>query len=263
MLKSAIIKIAIVLCVFIFVTACQQQKDSKTIYIGVSGEMPPYSYYDPDSNELVGFDVELARELAKVMNKKLNLETYSFNRLIAAVSGNQIDVGMGSMNIVPARQEVVNFSIPYNYSRGQFVVQASNKDVNSIDDIREKKIMVGIRNGTVYPGILINELGFSTDQLKKFPTQRDLRIALQLGMVGSAVSDYAAMYHLKNNEGFKIKFVGTPVNETPCGLTVNKKNKELLEQINLALQELIDNGIYDRVSRKWFGLNPLIEKPSF
>jgi ABC-type amino acid transport substrate-binding protein len=240
-------------------SACLKQKtvEPDIIRIGVSGQMPPYSYYDSKSNQVIGFDVDIANEIARRLNKKCQIHTLEFSRLIPAVISKQIDFGMGSMNIVEARQNVVNFTIPYNYSQGQFVAQKSEKEIKTIEDIKTFNIIVGMRNGTVYRTILSKELGFKEDQLKTFPSQRDLSLALQLNMVQVAISDYAAMYHLKEKEGIDLKFIGKAVNKTPCGITVHKNNEKLLQRLNKALTEIVEDGTYDHIAKKWFGLNPL------
>lgn len=253
-----IIGVLTLLLLIVIITSCVDTFNDNTLTVGVSGEIPPYSYYDENSNELVGFDVDIANELAKRMDQKLDLKVFSFNRLIPAVLGKQIDFGMCSMNIVKERQKVVNFTIPYNISTGRFVVYKELSDINSIEDIKNSKKPIGIRNGTVYPHILEKDYGFSREQLNIFPTQSDLQIAIQKGAIKIALSDYGAMHHLYKETGLDLKFIGK-ITETEAGLTVHKKNTRLLNELNKNLQEMIEDGTYDKISRKWFGINPLKE----
>lgn len=244
--------------ILLFIAGCGNTVDSNILRVGVSGQMPPYSYYDENTNDLVGFDKEIAEEIAKRLDKDLKLQVYSYNRLIPAVLSNQIDFGMGSMNIVEERKKVVNFTIPYNVSRGKFVVSTKLKDIKTIEDIKDSDQLVGVRNGTVYPRILINNYSFKSEKLKIFPSQRDLKIALLNGTVKIAISDFGAMHHLNKNDSIDLKFIGL-VTEADAGITVNKNNTKLLEKLNEAIQSMIDDGTYEKIAIKWFEVNPLIK----
>lgn len=242
----------------VFLAGCMNTSNSSVLRVGISGQMPPYSYYDENTNDLVGFDKDIAEEIARRQNKELKLQVYSYNRLIPAILSGQIDFGMGSMNIVEERQKVVDFTIPYNVSRGKFVVSTNLKDINTIEDIKDSDQLVGVRNGTVYPRILINNYSFKPERLKIFPSQRDLKIALLNGTVKIAISDYGAMHHLNKNDAIDLKFIGL-VTEADAGITVNKNNKKLLEELNETIQSMIDDGTYEKIAVKWFEMNPLIK----
>lgn len=245
-----------IIILLIFISACVKGSNPKVLRIGVSGQMPPYSYYDEKNNKLVGFDIDIANEIARRMNKQVDIQVYDFNRLIAAVLSKQIDFGMGSMNIVPERQEVVNFTEPYNVSRGRFTYYSNIKNINSIEDIKKSNELVGIRNGTVYPKILLEEYGFSHDQLKIFPSQRDLIIGLKNGSIKVAISDYGAMHHLNKHSDLNLTIIPINVTRAPAGITVNKNNKKLLEEIDKAIIEMKNDGSYLKIATKWFGADP-------
>ncbi|MGD9581350.1 MAG: substrate-binding periplasmic protein [Vampirovibrionia bacterium] len=257
---SVLILTVLVFSVFLL-GGCLSPKDPNLLKVGISGQMQPYSFYDDNTNELVGFDVDIANEISKRLNKKIELQVYSYNRLIPAILSNQIDFGMGSMNIVEERKQVVNFTIPYNVSRGKFVVSKDLKDINTIEDIKNSTQLVGVRNGTVYPRTLINNYSFNPDKLKIFPSQRDLKIAILAGTVKVAISDFGAMHYLNKNNDIDLKFVGL-VTEADAGITVNKNNTALLDELNTALQSMIEDGTYEKIAIKWFEANPLVKTKS-
>lgn len=253
--------IVIVTINILYLCGCNNTNDDNILSAGISGQMPPYSYYHTDTNNLSGFDVDIATELARRMNMKLDLQLYDFNRLIPAVLNKQIDCGLGSMNIVPEREKMVDFSIPYNVSTGRFVVRESLININTVEDIKNSKQLIGVRNGTVYPKLLKEKYGFKESQLKIFPSQRDLSIALQKNIIDIAISDSGAMYHLNKHTNAGIKFIPDKITEANAGITVNKDNKKFLEKLNVALESMIKDGTHARLSQKWFGKNYTPLKP--
>lgn len=260
--KFSFVNIIILLITVTIFLGCSNTLTNKYLEVAVSEQMPPYSYYEDNTNDIIGFDIDIADEIAKRLNKELYIEVFDFNRIIPTVASKQVDFGMASMNIVPERQQMVDFTIPYNISRGRFVVVGKiGKKINSIADIKKQHLAIGIRNGTVYPPILKKVYGFTDDDLKIYPNQGDMRIALQRGNIKVAVSDYGAMYTLKTRYGMDIKFIGKPVTEAPCGLTVNKQNKQMLDELNMVLQDMIKDGTYQEIAIKWFGINPLQDVP--
>ena len=260
-LQLNILKLLPLLLIIIIMAGCNELRNKKILRIGVSGQMPPYSYHDEQTNELVGFDIDIANEISKKLDKKLDIKEYSYNRLIAAVLSGQIDFGMGSMNIVPEREEVVDFTEPYNISRGKFVVYTKLIDIKTIEDIRNSKYLVGIRNGTVYPTILVNNYSFNHDQLKIFPSQRDLAIALKNGTVQVAISDSGAMYHLDKHSDLDFNYIGE-ITSANAGITVNKNNIALKKELDKAIKAIKEDGTYEKIAVKWFGENPFTSDSS-
>lgn len=246
--------ITIIICSLTF-TGCTNTLTDNKLTVGVSGQMPPYSFYHPETNDLSGYDIDMAHEIADRLDMPLEIQLFEYNRLIPAVLNKQIDCGLGSMNIVKERQEVVDFTIPYNISTGKFLVKKSLKDINSVEDIKKSGILVGVRNGTVYPKILKDKYGFTNKQLKIFPSQRDLSIAIQKKIVDIAISDYGAMYHLNKQTDIDVKFIPEKITEADAGITVNKTNPEFKQKLNNAIKAIIKDGTHAKLSKKWFGEN--------
>lgn len=260
MLNNKFYVLISIISVITMLTSCFISPSKDVLRIGVCEQVPPYIFYDSQTNLQVGFNVDLAEEIARRLHKRLEINTYSFSKLIFAVKSNQIDCAF-NMNITPERKKVVDFTIPIYITRGQVIVNSENSDIKSFDDIIKKKITIGIRNGTVYTLMLKEKYNIDSSLVKIFPTFGDLKIAIERNMVDSAVDDYAAMYHLKSKEGIKIKLIKKVLNETPSAIIVDKDNKEFLAQLNKALKDIIEDGTYDKIARKWFGMNPLTEKP--
>lgn len=249
-----------ILCVFfllITVAGCSTNTYNKDLLkVAVPSTSPPYGFYDETDNKLIGYDIDIADELAKRLNRKLQVETYTFNRIMYSVISNKVDCGFGSAYRTPEREKVVSFSDTYNFDQTKVALSDNYKDINTLDDLKRSNIKVASRNGTIYASIL-KKLGFSDSQIVICPEQADLKIMLENGNNMAVATGYKRLEHLKRVKGYKIKFLEPPiVPPQPCGIILNKNNKALQLEINQALKAMKDDGTYDEIATKWFGKSP-------
>lgn len=256
MIKNNFYQILVVCLIFIVCVGCTK-KDESCLSVAVSASTPPYSFYDTDNNSLVGFDIDIANEIARRLNKKINYQTYDFDRIIYAVMAGKVDFGMESMYISDEREKIMNFTIPYNYDETKIAVKDSFKDINTIEDLRKTNISVAMRNGTVYPSLL-EDWGFNSSRMIMYPTQTDLNIAMMNGTVEAVASGYKRLDYQRKHMNLKIKFLEPSiVAYQASGITVNKNNPEMLDQLNKTLNDMIEDKTYDKIAKKWMGSNPL------
>ena len=106
----------------------------------MSGLYKPFNY--KDGGELVGFDVEIGKEIAKRMGMEANPVTNPWETIIEGLKSSKYDAIVGSMAITDERLEQVSFSRPYYRSGAQIFVDAANNDITSKEDLAGKKIGV-------------------------------------------------------------------------------------------------------------------------
>ena len=98
------------------------QKEEKVLVVGTSADFPPFEYKDPETGEIVGFDIELIKLIAqKIGYDRVEIKDMDFDSLIPALQAGQIDVAIAGMTITEKRKQQVDFSIPY-WSADQAVV---------------------------------------------------------------------------------------------------------------------------------------------
>ena len=111
--------------------------------VATEGTFPPFEFYNSTTGEIQGFEVDLVREMAKVMKKDLKLETMGFDAIIPAILSGTIDTGAAGFSITPERAKRVLFTIPFYKSGLTIVVPKGNpKNIQSFDDLKGKKISV-------------------------------------------------------------------------------------------------------------------------
>ena len=219
----------------------------------MSGLYKPFNY--KDGGELVGFDVEIGKEIAKRMGMEANPVTNPWETIIEGLKSSKYDAIVGSMAITDERLEQVSFSRPYYRSGAQIFVDAANNDITSKDDLAGKKI--GVVKASTFKDIAVeltdenNVVGYDSDviALQDLPT----------GRVDAVITDQVVGFSAINENGMDIKDVGEPLYIDEMGIAVRKDDTQLLEGINSALEEMIADGTYEQISTKWLGRNILGE----
>ncbi|MGM0901515.1 MAG: ABC transporter substrate-binding protein [Bacillota bacterium] len=217
----------------------------------MTGQYPPLNFKKDD--KLTGFDVEIGTEIAKRLGLEANPVTNTWETIIQGLKAGKYDAIIGSMTATPERDEQVDFTNPYYLSGAQIFVAEGNSDIQSKEDLKGKKI--GVIQASTWKD-MAEEL---SDQVKGYPTDVNALQDLALGRLDAVITDKIVGVSAKNEKGLEIKEIGDLLNEDRVSVAVAEGNKELAEQINEAIQSMIDDGTYEKISMKWFNTN-IMEK---
>lgn len=249
------------LLLLLTLSSCNSKNETTMAKVEKSGEMtfamtggyPPFNFIN-DEGELDGFDIDIANALTKEMGVEAVGITTAWDGIIGGLLSNRFDTIIGSMAITPQRQEKVNFSNPYYYDGAQFFT-ASDKKLNSISDLKEGK--VGVVTGTTYHTAL--EEMDNVTEIMQFESDVDNIMALEQGRIDGLVT--GRFVGLQAPEKFGVDLVpsGQMLYSEEIGIAVRKEDKELLDAINTALEAIIEDGTYQKISDKWFSTN-ILEK---
>ncbi|WP_409522965.1 transporter substrate-binding domain-containing protein [Nitrincola sp. MINF-07-Sa-05] len=221
-----------------------------------SGAYPPFSFVDTSGN-LVGFDVDIAEAVAEKMGVEVNIQTSPWNGIIAALAGGRFDACICSMSVTEERQKAVDFTDSY-YSAGLSVwVQGSTDDISSLDDLAGKR--VGSTLGETGNQWAV-ENGEGKWRNQTFQGLPDMLSGLTTGRVDAMIADDVPVYVAlrENNPDIKIVDVGE-LPRWPAAISIQKNKPELLAALNIALQEIKDDGTYQQIVDKWIGEGANIE----
>lgn len=116
------------------------------LIVGTSADWPPFEYID-EKGEVVGIDIEIAKRIAAELGVELEIKDMKFAALIEALKNGLVDIVIADMTPTPEREQVVDFSIPYYFSKGNALITLKGKEVTSINDLKGKK--VGVQLGTI------------------------------------------------------------------------------------------------------------------
>lgn len=235
-------------------TNTAKTEKNETFRFAMSGLYKPFNFQDQNGN-LVGFDVEIGNEIAKRMGKKAEPVTNPWETILVGLTSGKYDAIIGSMAITEERKKNADFSQPYYRSGAQVFVAANNQEITKTDDIKNKKIGV-VKNSTYGELALVY-----TDKDNLFEYDSDLTALqdLETGRVDVVITDQMVGFRVIKEGAIDIIDVGDPLSMDEMGIPVKKGNTELLDQINKALDEMIADGTYEQISKKWFGRSILGE----
>lgn len=229
--------ILLFICGLFILTGCGKRDSNELIMVTEAG-FAPYEYYE--NSEVVGVDVDIAREIAKEMGKTLVIKDIAFDSIINEVKTGKADFGAAGISYSEERAKNVDFSINYAVSK-QVVIVKNDSSITDINSIGNKKIAVQL--GSVADTFVTDEYDEATivRQKKYLAAIEDLKVS----KVDCVVMDELPAKEIVNsNTGIKI-LNGALTNDS-YGMVVKKGNKELLEVINKVLNRLSSDGSIDR-----------------
>lgn len=228
-------KIVLLLPLLTFILAGCGRNDNELIMVTEAG-FAPYEYYE--NGEIVGVDIDVAKEIAKEMGKNLVIKDVAFDSIINEVKTGKADFGAAGISYTDERAKQVDFSINYSVSN-QVVVVKKNSSINNVNDISDKKIAVQL--GSVADSYVSEEFDTEVVREKKYLAAIE---DLKNNKVDVVVMDeLPAKEMVKNNNNIKI-LSGNLMSDS-YGIIVKKGNKELLDTINKVLDRLVNDDSID------------------
>lgn len=205
----------------------------------------PYEFYEGE--EIVGVDVEIAKKIAEKTGKELEIKDTDFDSIINEVKTGKADFAAAGLSITPERLEEVDFSIEYAVSK-QVIVVKNESNAETIEDFKGKKVAVQL--GTIADLVLSDENPeVELVQHKKYLLAVE---DLKADKVEAIVLDsLPAQEIVAKNPEFKILEKELLVDK--YGIAVQKGNKELLDDINEVLKELMDDKKIEDYTVKFLG----------
>ncbi len=174
-----------ILCLLISVLmllACSKE-DKNKIYVGTNAEFEPFEYRDGQT--IVGFDIDLIKAVADIIEKDVEIVDMSFDGLLPALQSKKIDLIIAGMTATDERKKFVNFTDPYYKSKQSILVSKDNTDINSIDDLKGKR--VGVVLG--FTGDLIASK-IENANVQQFNATSESVLGLKFKKVDAVILDY-------------------------------------------------------------------------
>ncbi len=224
--------------------------ESGKLLVGSDTAFPPFESMNGDVAE--GFDVDLMKAIGEKLGLTVTFQTEIFDTLIPTLkAGGKFDVIASGMTIKPDRQLEIDFSDPY-YDSNQSLVMKKGTAYTGPEQLAGKKI--GVQSGTTGEAWAKENVTGAT--LVPFKNATDAFAALQAGNVDAVVNDLPVSTELLKDDDRGMEIVAQIPTGEQYGFGVSKDNPELTAAINKALGELKDDGSYNEIYQKWFGILP-------
>lgn len=223
------------------------------IKIGVKNDFEPFGFIN-EKNQVVGFDVDIAKFIAKELNVSVELVTVTSDNRIPQLLEQKIDLIIASMTHKKVRDKDIDFSISY-YFDGQGILAKNALVASSYNDFNGKKIgtLAGSASGKVFEAIS------PLAKVSYYDTVDLLFAAFDKGEIDAITSDSTFLSVKAKKSNGKYKMIGTPFTIEPYGVGIRENESNLRDEVNFAIQKMVKSGYYDEIYLKWFGQKPSVK----
>lgn len=229
-------KLLFVLLIVFGLCGCSSRED-KLIMV-TEASFAPYEYYS--DGKIVGVDVDIAKEIALEMGRKLVVKDVSFDSIIHEVKSGKADLGVAGISYSDERAKQVDFSSEYTTSR-QVVLVRESSSINSIDDIKGKKIAVQL--GSV-ADMYVSEIYDNKNIVREKKYLAAIQDLKDKKVECVVMDELPAKEIVRENNNVKI--LNDILVEDSYGIIVDKGNKDLLDVVNRVVERLRQEGKIDK-----------------
>lgn len=234
--------------------AQSSQPETEELIMGLDDTFAPMGFRD-EKGELVGFDVDLANEVAERIGVTIKFQPIDWSMKETELNAGNIDLIWNGYTITAERQEKVAFTKPY-LENSQIIVTLADSDINTKADLAGKNVAVQAESSALDAINSEPEVAESFGELVEFSTNNEAFSDLESGRTDALVVDEVnARYFMKQVGEEKYKVLDEDFGDEEYGIGLRKEDTELLKKINDAMDEMKKDGTYDAIYAKWFSEN--------
>jgi ABC-type amino acid transport substrate-binding protein len=232
-------------------------QETGVIRVGTDPTWPPYQLRDETTNEIVGFEIDLADACAAKLGLTIDWQEVGFDNIIVSVQQGQLDMGVSGFSVTPERLDLVSFTLPHSTTEGQVIMLKSTmeaKGITTVDSLADFKLL-GITVGTQDGNVEKEELEAAGVDIRSW---------------GDSASPFQDM--VSANPSVQAVYAETPITTSwiatfeaqgkptevvyshpyyPVAFLVGKSSLTLLDKMNGALTELIYDGTVNELKAEW------------
>jgi polar amino acid transport system substrate-binding protein len=237
------------------------------LVVSADPDYPPQSFTD-EADELVGFDIDVAKEVARRLGVEIEFVTPDWDMITAGYWGGHWDVSIGSVTPTEARAKVLWFTDPYYFTPASFAVHTDNTTIQTIDDLAGKTVGLGV--ATTYEDYLSGTLAIMGGEVA-YPPPQDVKIRpyltdayafedMKLGDGARMDAVMSAQLTIQEaiDDGYPLKFVGTPAFYEPLVFALDKAGgspDKMLPELNAIIAAMHEDGTLTELSLEWYGID--------
>jgi polar amino acid transport system substrate-binding protein len=253
----AIILAAVLLVSFVFVLAGCEKKPERTLVLGLDDAFPPMGYRD-DKGNLVGFDIDLAKEVCKRLNYELKLQPIDWKLKQQELDSKNVDCLWNGYTITDERLAQNSITQAYMKNRQILVVKADSS-IASLDDMAGKKL--ALQSGSSAQDALDPSAEFKAKlgSVLQFDTNNKALMDLIAGGCDAVLMDEVVALHYVKTEA-KCKTLNVSLADEEYGVGFRKADTALRDAVQKTLKEMAADGTLAKISKEWFGKDVTIIK---
>lgn len=228
--------------------AAAQEPDRPVVRVGTEGTYPPFSFHDPRTRQLTGYDIEVIEAIADRAGWDLRFVETQWDAIFPALDSGRIDVIANQVSVNDERRAEYGLSSTYTYSRGVIVRRTGDERIRGMDDLAGRTTA---QSSTSNWARVARDAGAEVEAVEGFAQAAAL---LTQGRVDAIVNDnIAVLDYLAGTGSTDIEIVGDAGTErSEQVLAFRKYEGALLDQANRAIAGLSADGTLTDISRKYF-----------
>lgn len=227
-------------------TTLEKIEDSGKIVLGTSADYPPFEFHAmiDGKDEIVGFDLEIAKYIADELGVELVVQDMEFDKLLGGLASGMLDFVVAGMNPDPER--AANFSDIYYEANLAVLVRKDNTEIKTMEDLDGKSI--GVQIGTTQEDVARNTINGA--DVRALGTNSDIMMNLKTNKIDAAIMEtpVADSYAGVNEDIMVVEGLVLDSGSEGVAIALKEGDDELTEKINEILEDIKSQGLIE----KWF-----------
>ncbi|MDF2145219.1 amino acid ABC transporter substrate-binding protein [Knoellia sp. p5-6-4] len=221
-------------------------KEAGVLKVGTEGTYAPFSYHDPKTNDLVGYDVEVIAAVAKKLGVKVEYVETPWDAIFAGLTSQRFDVVANQVTRNPEREGLYGLSDTYTVSEGVVATRADDSSITSLADLKGKKSAQSLTSNWAQ---VAKEAGADVESVEGFTQAITL---LKQKRVEATVNDNLAVLDYQKSTGDTSVKIAAKTGDISEQVVATRKDSDLVAAINKALADLKADGTLKTISEKYF-----------
>lgn len=232
------------------VSALEKIKASGKIILGTSADYPPYEFHAliDGKDTIVGFDIDLAQEIAKDLGVELEIKDMSFDGLLAALVSGNVDMVISGMTPTEERRQNVDFSDIYYQAVHGAIIRVADAEKYGNDPASLKDVVIGAQRGAIQVGIAKSQIkGVDAANMdnnhplvKELGTLPDLVMEVKNNKIEAVIAELpVGAAYVKKNSDLTLALYSFTDDEGGSAVAVKKGSQDLVDAINATIARLI------------------------
>ncbi|MGV8982561.1 amino acid ABC transporter substrate-binding protein [Clostridium sp.] len=226
-------------------------QEKKELVIGLDDNFPPMGFRDK-TGEIVGFDIDMAKEVGKRMGVKVTFKPVEWDGVILSLNNKDIDAIWNGLTITDKRKEQIAFSKVYLQNK-QIIIVKNKSTISSKTDLKGKT--VGLQMGSSSESALSSDskLSDSLKEVKKYSNNTEALLDLNADRIDAVIVDEVVGRYYTNLKPGDYKVLNENLGVEDYGVGIRKTDAKLTAEIDKFLGEMKTDGTANTISQKWFG----------
>lgn len=253
--------IALIMFFSIIVSGCNGQAtknkssnnilEKGTLVVGLDDSFPPMGFRD-ESGEIVGFDIDMAKEAAKRMGLEVIFKPVEWDGVILSLKNKDIDVIWNGLTVTDERKKQIDFSNVY-LSNKQVIIINSDSDIKTKEDLNKKTVGVQLGSSSEkalsYDEILTKNL----KDIRKYSNNTEALLDLKAKRIDAVVIDeIVGRYYIAKKPG-QYLVISENFGDEDYAVGVRKEDISFKNELDKILDEMKKDGTAEEISENWFG----------